>query len=186
MIRPFPTYQQLQHNKIQVRNGKRHQPCYHKKLQGFTSFTQQPEFVLLQCLRKLTRQYSESTGRTNSQMITNCGLMPFQDIRAETAPYWGYGKHDRRLHLHHVGHADVLFLSTQLTESNGHCGPKIQTDGSSCRSQNERGLGKCIAPFVCQGEALEEENTSQNITTHCDTCTLAVDTLRLHAASTRI
>lgn len=44
------------------------------------------------------------------------------------------------------------------------------------RSQNEHGLRKWIVPFVCQGEVLEEENTSYNITTHCDTCTPAVDT----------
>ncbi len=64
--------------------------------------------------------------KDNSKMITNCGLVPFQDIRVETAPYSSYKKHDRRLHLHHVGHSDVLFLSTQLTELNGQCKPKYK------------------------------------------------------------
>lgn len=78
-------------------------------------FTQKPVFFSFRCPRKHTWQLRDSAGRTNSQMIMNCGLMPFQDIRAETAPYWGYEKHDRRLHLHHLGHADVLFLCTQMT-----------------------------------------------------------------------
>lgn len=33
--------------------------------------------------------------------------------------------------------------------------------------------GNAVFPFVCQGEALEEENTSHTITTLCDTWTLA-------------
>lgn len=140
-------------------------------------FTQQPAFALLQCLRKHTQQCSESTERTKSQMITNCGLMPFQDIRAETAPYWGYEKHDRRLHLHCVGHADVLFLSTRLTELNRHCRPKIQTHASCCRgAKMSTASGNALLPSCVK----EKENTSHSITTHCDTCT---HTLCLHAAS---
>lgn len=90
-------------------------------------------------------------------------------------------KHDRRLHLHHVGHGDVLFLSTQLTELNGHCRPKIQTHESCCReAKNEHSLGKGAVPFVCQGEAAEEENTSHNITTYCD-----IHQLQTHCACVR-
>lgn len=134
-------------------------------------FTQQPAFALLQCLRK--HACRESTERTNSQMITNCGLMPFQDIRAETAPYWGYEKHDRRLHLHHVGHTNVLFLSTRLTEFNRHCRPKKQTHASCCRgAKMSTASGNALLPSCVK----EKANTSRSITTHCDTCTLAVDT----------
>lgn len=96
---------------------------------------------------------TESAGRTNSQMITNCGLMPFQDIRAETAPYWGYEMHDRRLHLHRVGHADVLFLSTQLTDLNGHCRPKIQMHWSCCGgAKMSTASGNAPLPLCVKGK----------------------------------
>lgn len=58
--------------------------------------------------------------------------LPFQDIRAKTAPKWGYCKHGRRLDLHHVGQGDALFLSKQLTKLKGQSRPKIQTHGSCC------------------------------------------------------
>ena len=38
----------------------------------------------------------------------------------------------RGLQPHHVGHGDVLFLRTHLTEWKGHSEPKIQTHGSRC------------------------------------------------------
>lgn len=74
-------------------------------------------------------KHREYAGRTNPQMIVNCGLMPFQDIRAETGPCWGYKKkHGRGLQLRYPGRARV----PHLTEWNGHHGAKIQTHGSWC------------------------------------------------------
>lgn len=105
-------------------------------------------------------------------MSTNCGLMPFQDIRAETAPYWGYENAWPEVTSTSCRSWRCSLSQYTVDRIEWTLGTKnTNTWKLLYRSQNKHGLRKCVVPFECQGEVLEEGNTAHNITTHCDTCT---------------
>lgn len=158
---------------------KRCEKWHHKKLQGFSSSRSHNNLRLCCC-----SALGNALGSTASQQEGQIHRW------SRTVASCHFKTSERRQHHTEVmrsmtaGYIYIMWVKPMFSFSaqgwqnqNGHRGPKIQTHGSSCwGAKMNTASGNAVFPFVCQGEALEEENTSHTITTLCDTWTPAAYT----------